>query len=68
VPLFKIAGHDIDIIRPKKFANEKELQKLFERNLSTIFNCSFVASEFSTGPVHGGRIDTLAISNFHVFQ
>lgn len=62
MPLFKIAGHDIDIIRPKKFANEKELQKLFEKNLSTIFNCSFVASEFSTGPVHGGRIDTLAIS------
>jgi predicted transport protein len=62
VPLFKIAGHDIDIIRPQKFANEKELQKLFEKNLSTIFNCSFVASEFSTGPVHGGRIDTLAIS------
>lgn len=62
MPLFRRSGFDVDIVRPKKFTNEKELQNLFEKNLPTIFNCRFVASEFSTGPVHGGRIDTLAIS------
>src|SRR6266571_9082622 len=27
-----------------------------------VFNCRFVASEFSTGAQHAGRIDTLALS------
>ena len=30
--------------------------------MGAVFNCRFVASEFSTGAVHAGRIDTLAIS------
>lgn len=62
MPLFTRNGFDVEIVRPKKFSNEKELQNLFEKNLSTVFNCRFVASEHSTGPIHGGRIDTLAIS------
>lgn len=41
---------------------EKDLQKLVENNLITIFNCKLIASEFSTGNIHSGRIDTLAIS------
>nr|WP_305793224.1 DUF5655 domain-containing protein [Sedimenticola hydrogenitrophicus] len=41
---------------------EKELQGLVERNLGVVFNCRFVASEFSTGLLHSGRIDTLALS------
>jgi predicted transport protein len=44
------------------FSNEKVLQTLLENNLQTVFNCRFVASEFSTGSVHAGRIDTLALS------
>ncbi len=28
----------------------------------TLFACRFVASEFSTGAIHAGRIDTLALS------
>ncbi|RLJ09257.1 MAG: hypothetical protein DRP13_00595 [Candidatus Aenigmatarchaeota archaeon] len=43
----------------KKFRNEKELQKLFERNLEEIFGIRFLASEFVT--THGGRIDTLGL-------
>lgn len=38
------------------------LQHLVEQNLETVFNCRFVASEFVTGVLHGGRIDTLALS------
>jgi predicted transport protein len=41
---------------------EKELQALVEANLGPVFNCKFVASEFSTGAQHAGRIDTLALS------
>jgi len=44
------------------FVAEKTLQELIERNLQTVFNCRFVASEFPTGAQHAGRIDTLAIS------
>jgi predicted transport protein len=44
------------------FPNEKVLQTLLENNLLAVFNCRFVASEFSTGAQHAGRIDTLALS------
>ena len=44
------------------FPLEKDLQTLIENNLITVFNCRFIASEFSTGAIHAGRIDTLALS------
>ncbi len=62
MPLFERNNLQLGIVRPKKFDSEKELQTLVEKNLSTMFNCRFVATEFGTGPIHGGRIDTLAIS------
>ena len=40
---------------------EKRLQTLFETNLETLLGVRFLASEHSTGAVHGGRIDTLGI-------
>ena len=40
---------------------EKDLQVLFERNLESLLGIRFIASEFSTGPVHAGRIDTLGL-------
>jgi len=49
-------------VKLSEFKSEKELQKIIESNLATIFNCRFVATEFYTGNVHSGRIDTLAIS------
>lgn len=44
------------------FKTEKELQTLIEDNLEEVFGCRVIATEFSTGSVHSGRIDTLAIS------
>ena len=38
------------------------MQSLIEKNLGPIFNCRFVATEFSTGALHAGRIDSLALS------
>ncbi len=40
---------------------EKDLQILFEKNLETLLGIRFIASEFGTGPVHNGRIDTLGL-------
>lgn len=42
-------------------AVEKALQDVFERNLESFLGVRFLASEHSTGKVHGGRIDTLGI-------
>lgn len=49
-------------VQQMNFESEKQLQRLVEASLQSIFNCRFVASEFSTGSQHGGRIDTLALS------
>jgi predicted transport protein len=62
MPLFKIAGPKLTLTRPTNFKQEKEIQSLIEKNLETVFNCRFVASEFPTGAEHSGRIDTLALS------
>lgn len=60
--LFNTSKSDIELIKPKDIALEKDLQSLVESSLKTIFNCRFVATEFSTGHEHAGRIDTLALS------
>ncbi|MBN1440209.1 MAG: hypothetical protein JW929_12445 [Anaerolineales bacterium] len=62
MPLYQISDHKLAIVEIQKFPSEKHLQALIERNLETVFNCRFVASELPTGAKHGGRIDTLAIS------
>ncbi len=62
MPLFSEKNGVLQVVKPTGFKLEKELQTLVENNLEEIFSCKFVASEFSTGDIHSGRIDTLAIS------
>ncbi len=62
MPLFEMSGESLVPVEQLNFALEKDLQKLVEKNLKAIFNCRFVASEFSTGALHAGRIDSLALS------
>lgn len=62
MPLFQIDKKNLTTVEQSDFSVEKELQSLIERNLAPVFNCRFVASEFSTGAQHSGRIDTLALS------
>lgn len=57
-----MSGESLVPVEQTNFALEKELQTLIERNLAAVFNCRFVASEFSTGALHAGRIDSLALS------
>jgi predicted transport protein len=62
MPLFQVSGKSLSQIEQTNFDLEKNLQSLVEANLQVAFGCRFVASEFSTGAVHAGRIDTLALS------
>jgi predicted transport protein len=62
MPLFEITNHKLTAVTMTNFGLEKELQALIEKNLEAVFNCRFVAREFSTGQTHAGRIDTLALS------
>lgn len=62
MPLFEMNGSSLAPVDQTNFLVEKELQTLIEKNLGAVFNCRFVASEFSTGALHAGRIDSLALS------
>lgn len=62
MPLFSVNKTTLHAVPQKPFPSEKELQRLIESNLDTVFKCRKVASEFSTGAMHAGRIDTLALS------
>jgi predicted transport protein len=42
-------------------AVEKSLQTLAEKHLDAFFGVRFLATEYSTGKTHGGRIDTLGL-------
>ena len=63
MPLFAINRTSVlEHVDQTNFKTEKQLQALIEASLGPVFRCRFVASEFPTGIVHGGRIDTLALS------
>ena len=63
MPLFAISTKNaLESVEQTNFDTERELQRLVEGNLGALFRCQFVATEFPTGTQHGGRIDTLALS------
>jgi predicted transport protein len=62
MPLFQLANDQLVAVTQSDFPDERTLQRLVEKHLKTIFNFSFVATEFTTGALHAGRIDTLALS------
>ena len=62
MPLFTISQNMLMPVEQTEFSSEKTLQTLIEKSLEAVFNCRLVASEFSTGTEHAGRIDTLALS------
>lgn len=62
MPLYKCQpDKSVSQIKPASFASERELQKLFEKNLSQLLGVQFIASEFTTGDRQRGRIDTLGL-------
>jgi predicted transport protein len=61
IKLFRLDKGGASELSGSALAIEKTLQDLIERNLEAMLGVRFVASEHSTGKVHGGRIDTLGI-------
>lgn len=58
--LYKANNGSLEQIKEKPFKYEKEIQRVFEQNLSTIMGLELVKSEFV---VKNKRIDTLAFDN-----
>lgn len=40
---------------------ERDLQKIIERNMEALFGVRLLASEFSTGALHAGRMDSIGL-------
>ncbi|GAA4635151.1 DUF5655 domain-containing protein [Actinoallomurus vinaceus] len=59
--LFKINNGKATELSGKAFTLELSLQKLIDNNMETLFGTRFIASEYSTGAKHGGRIDSLGL-------
>jgi predicted transport protein len=59
--IFKINGNSARELKGSSIALEKSLQNYIEQNLETLLGIKFLASEYSTGKTHQGRIDTLGI-------
>jgi len=58
--LFKINNsNNVTKLASMELSKEKDIQVLFEKNLETILNVDFLATEYSTS--FGGRIDSLGI-------
>jgi predicted transport protein len=57
MPIFQNHKNTLTPINELKFDLEKDIQKLTEQNLETVFGLQFVATEFT---LNGLRIDTLA--------
>ena len=61
MPLYDLTSGKAIQIKPTSFSKEKDLQSWFEANLDALLGVQFIASEFSTGDRHRGRIDTLGL-------
>ncbi|MEU6172397.1 DUF5655 domain-containing protein [Streptantibioticus parmotrematis] len=48
-------------VMPRLAEIEADVQGLVETHMETLLGIRFLASEYSTGPVHGGRIDSLGL-------
>lgn len=61
IKLFQLGTDGVQELHSSPAAFEKSLQSIFEHNLGSLLGVRFLASEYSTGAKHRGRIDTLGI-------
>lgn len=59
--MFDLGHGRVTEIAQLAVGRERDLQGLVEANMPALLGVRFLASEYSTGPVHGGRIDSLGI-------
>ena len=65
IQLFQLSGGRATELKGQASDLEKPLQTLIENNLDTLLGIRFLASEYSTGKTHGGRIDSLGLDENH---
>lgn len=63
IKLFKVNGESVAALPASSAALEKSLQLQMEKHLDSLLGVRFLATEFSTGVKHAGRIDTLGIDD-----
>lgn len=61
IKLFRLRPDKVEALSGESVQIEKSLQTIFEKNLEALLGVRFLATEYSTGAVHGGRIDTLGL-------
>lgn len=61
IKLFQINGNKVAAIEGQSVAVERSLQSLIEQHLEIFLGVRLLASEYTTGKTHGGRIDTLGL-------
>lgn len=61
IKLFRIADKAANEIQSTASHFEKPLQSLIEVNLAALLGIRFLATEYSTGKTHAGRIDTMGL-------
>ena len=61
IQIFKVKDGIVREMEGTSVALEKSLQKLMEDNLESLLGVRFLATEYTTGKTHGGRIDTLGL-------
>jgi predicted transport protein len=61
IKLFRIQKDEVLEIEGRSASVEKSLQTQMEAHLEIFLGVRFLATEYSTGKTHGGRIDTLGV-------
>jgi len=61
IRIFKMEGTSTKELKGSSVELEKSLQTFMERNLESLLGIKFLASEYSTGKTHCGRIDSLGL-------
>lgn len=61
IKLFSINGQSAQELEAKTAVLEKDLQKHIEQHMEVLLGVRFLATEYSTGKTHKGRIDSLGL-------
>ncbi|AQT59174.1 DUF5655 domain-containing protein [Cellvibrio sp. PSBB023] len=61
IKLFSINGQSAQELEAKTAVLEKDLQHHIERHMEVLLGVRFLATEYSTGKTHKGRIDSLGL-------
>ncbi|MEU4922225.1 DUF5655 domain-containing protein [Streptomyces parvus] len=59
--LFQTVNGCVNELAPRLAEAEADVQRLVEANMEALLGVRFLVSEYGTGPVHAGRIDSLGL-------